>query len=41
MRGEKRVGSEEALAQMPDQYMLIVYTVMGSAILLFLLNQSL
>jgi POT family proton-dependent oligopeptide transporter len=36
--GEASGGSEEALAQMPDQYMLIVYTVMGSAILLFLLK---
>lgn len=36
--GEASGGSEEALAQMPSQYMLIVYTVMGSAILLFLLR---
>ncbi len=36
--GEASGGSEEALAQMPDQYMLIVYTVMGSAIVLFLLK---
>ncbi len=36
--GEASGGTEEALAQMPDQYMLIVYTVVGSAILLFLLK---
>jgi POT family proton-dependent oligopeptide transporter len=36
--GEASGGSEEALAQMPDQYMLIVYTVLGSAALLFLLK---
>ncbi|MEN2283044.1 peptide MFS transporter [Algoriphagus sp. SE2] len=36
--GEASGGSEEALAQMPDQYMLIVYTVVGSAVLLFLLK---
>lgn len=36
--GEASGGTEEALAQMPDQYMLIVYTVIGSAVLLFLLK---
>ncbi|PZX55411.1 POT family proton-dependent oligopeptide transporter [Algoriphagus ratkowskyi] len=36
--GEASGGTEEALAQMPDQYMLIVYTVFGSAALLFLLK---
>ena len=36
--GEASGGTEEALAQMPDQYMLIVYTVIGSALLLFLLK---
>lgn len=36
--GEASGGTEEALAQMPDQYLLIVYTVIGSAILLFLLK---
>lgn len=36
--GEASGGTDEALAQMPDQYMLIVYTVIGSAVLLFLLK---
>ncbi|MDR7128227.1 POT family proton-dependent oligopeptide transporter [Algoriphagus sp. 4150] len=36
--GEASGGTDEALAQMPDQYMLIVYTVFGSAALLFLLR---
>ena len=36
--GEASGGTDEALAQMPDQYMLIVYTVFGSAALLFLLK---
>lgn len=36
--GEASGGTEEALAQMPDQYMLIVYTVIGSAALLFILR---
>ncbi len=36
--GEASGGTEEALLQMPDQYMLIVYTVVGSAVLLFLLK---
>mgnify|MGYP000430460234 CR=1 FL=1 len=36
--GEASGGTEEALAEMPDQYMLIVYTVIGSAVLLFLLK---
>jgi POT family proton-dependent oligopeptide transporter len=36
--GEASGGSEEGLAAMPDQFMLIVYTVMGSALVLFLLK---
>ena len=36
--GEASGGTEEALAQMPDQYLLIVYTVIGSAALLFILR---
>ncbi|MDF2157745.1 peptide MFS transporter [Algoriphagus sp. CAU 1675] len=36
--GEASGGTEEALAQMPDQYMMIVYTVIGSAVVLFLLR---
>ncbi|MDA1268675.1 MAG: peptide MFS transporter [Bacteroidetes bacterium] len=36
--GEASGGSEEGLAAMPDQFMMIVYTVMGSALLLFLLK---
>ncbi len=36
--GEASGGSEEALAQMPDQYMLIVYTLLGSAALLLVLK---
>jgi len=36
--GEASGGTEEALAQMPDQYMLIVYTVIGAAALLFILR---
>lgn len=36
--GEASGGSEEGLAAMPDQFMLIVYTVMGSAIVLLLLK---
>lgn len=36
--GEASGGTEEALAQMPDQYLMIVYTVIGSAALLFLLK---
>jgi POT family proton-dependent oligopeptide transporter len=36
--GEASGGSEEALARMPSQYMLIVYTVVGSAVLLFMLK---
>ncbi len=39
--GEASGGTDEALAQMPDQYMLIVYTVFGSAALLFLLRPML
>jgi POT family proton-dependent oligopeptide transporter len=36
--GEASGGTEEGLAAMPDQFMMIVYTVMGSALLLFLLT---
>ena len=36
--GEASGGSEEGLAAMPDQFMMIVYTVIGSAVLLFLLK---
>jgi len=36
--GEASGGSEEGLAAMPDQFMLIVYTVIGSAAVLFLLK---
>ncbi len=36
--GEASGGSEEGLAAMPDQFMLIVYTVIGSALILFLLK---
>lgn len=36
--GEASGGSEEGLAAMPDQFMLIVYTVIGSAVVLFLLK---
>ncbi len=36
--GEASGGTEEGLAAMPDQFMMIVYTVMGSAVLLFLLK---
>jgi POT family proton-dependent oligopeptide transporter len=36
--GEASGGSQEALARMPSQYMLIVYTVVGSAVLLFMLK---
>lgn len=36
--GEASGGTEEGLAAMPDQFMMIVYTVMGSAVLLFLLT---
>lgn len=36
--GEASGGTEEALAKMPDQYMLIVYTVVGSAALLFVMK---
>ncbi len=36
--GEASGGSEEGLAAMPDQFMLIVYTVMGSALVLLLLK---
>ncbi|MHA7128611.1 peptide MFS transporter [Algoriphagus namhaensis] len=36
--GEASGGTEEALAQMPGQYLMIVYTVIGSAVLLFLLK---
>ncbi|GMQ23886.1 peptide MFS transporter [Algoriphagus sp. oki45] len=36
--GEASGGSEEGLAAMPDQFMMIVYTVIGSALVLFLLK---
>ncbi len=36
--GEASGGSEEGLAAMPDQFMMIVYTVMGSALVLLLLK---
>lgn len=36
--GEASGGTDEALVQMPDQYMMIVYTVLGSAAILFLLR---
>ena len=32
-------GTEEALAQMPDQYMLIVYTTVGAGLLLLLISK--
>ncbi|MEY2704375.1 MAG: hypothetical protein RL407_437 [Bacteroidota bacterium] len=36
--GEASGGSKEGLATMPDQFMVIVYTVIGSALLLFILK---
>jgi POT family proton-dependent oligopeptide transporter len=36
--GEASGGSEEGLAAMPDQFMMIVYTVMGSALVLLMLK---
>jgi proton-dependent oligopeptide transporter, POT family len=36
--GEASGGTEEGVAAMPDQFMMIVYTVMGSALVLFLLT---
>lgn len=36
--GEASGGSKEGLATMPDQFMMIVYTVIGSAALLFILK---
>jgi proton-dependent oligopeptide transporter, POT family len=36
--GEASGGSEEGLAAMPDQFMMIVYTVVGSAFVLLLLK---
>ena len=36
--GEASGGSEEGLAAMPDQFMMIVYTVVGSAVVLLLLK---
>jgi proton-dependent oligopeptide transporter, POT family len=39
--GEASGGSEEGLAAMPDQFMMIVYTVLGSALALFLLTPML
>ena len=37
--GEASGGSEEALAQMPDQYLLIVMTAVGAGVLLLLLSR--
>jgi POT family proton-dependent oligopeptide transporter len=37
--GEASGGTEEALAQMPDQYMMIVYTAVGAGVLLLLLSR--
>ena len=37
--GEVSGGTEEALSQMPDQYMVIVYTAMGAALLLLILSK--
>jgi POT family proton-dependent oligopeptide transporter len=34
--GSASGGTSEALSQMPDQYMLIVYTVIGAGVILFL-----
>ena len=39
--GEASGGSEEALAEMPDQYMTIVLTTLGAALLLLLINKPL
>ncbi len=39
--GEASGGTEEGLAAMPDQFMMIVYTVIGSALILFLLKPML
>ena len=36
--GEASGGTEEGIAAMPDQFMMIVYTVIGSALVLFLLK---
>jgi POT family proton-dependent oligopeptide transporter len=36
--GEASGGTEEGLAAMPDQFLMIVYTVVGSAALLFVLS---
>jgi POT family proton-dependent oligopeptide transporter len=36
--GEASGGTEEGLAAMPDQFLMIVYTVIGSAVALFLLR---
>ncbi|WP_106566110.1 peptide MFS transporter [Cecembia rubra] len=37
--GEASGGTEEALAQMPDQYLMIVYTAVGAGVLLLLLSK--
>jgi len=37
--GEASGGTEEALAKMPDQYMMIVYTVVGAGVVLLLLSK--
>ncbi|WP_157359748.1 peptide MFS transporter [Algoriphagus mannitolivorans] len=36
--GEASGGTEEGIAAMPDQFMMIVYTVIGSALILFLVK---
>ncbi|MDO9552835.1 MULTISPECIES: peptide MFS transporter [Rhodonellum] len=37
--GEASGGTEEALAQMPDQYMMIIYTAIGAGVVLLLLSK--
>lgn len=37
--GEASGGTDEALAQMPDQYMMIIYTAIGAGVLLLLLSK--
>ncbi|WP_200977065.1 peptide MFS transporter [Echinicola sp. 20G] len=39
--GEASGGTEEAISQMPDQYMMIVMTVMGAGVLLLLISKPL
>lgn len=39
--GEASGGTEEALAEMPDQYMTIVLTTLGAALLLLIINKPL